>query len=95
MHRDPDLYPDRFDHYRWLPERSADRPRHYVVPFGAGNRKCIGDRFAWLEATIVLATILPRWRLRSVPGSKPPTEATASMAHPIRVPMVVHRRQDD
>ncbi|WP_171052838.1 cytochrome P450 [Streptomyces marianii] len=95
MHRDPDLYPDpdRFDPDRWLPEQSADRPRHHVAPFGAGNRKCIGDKFAWLEATIILATVLPRWRLRSVPGSKPPAEATASMAHPIRVPMVVRRRQ--
>lgn len=95
MHRDPELYPDpdRFDPDRWLPEHMAVRPRHHVVPFGAGSRKCIGDKFAWLEATIFLATVLPRWKLRSVPGSKPPAEAVASMAYPIRVPMVVHRRE--
>ncbi|WP_405605216.1 cytochrome P450 [Streptomyces sp. NBC_01410] len=94
LHRNPELYPDpdRFDPDRWLPEQAARRPREHVVPFGAGNRKCIGDKFAWMEATITLATILPRWKLRPVPGSKPPTESTASMAHPARVPMIVHPR---
>ncbi|MBT2369364.1 cytochrome P450 [Streptomyces sp. ISL-10] len=97
LHRRPELYPDpdRFDPDRWLPEQVAARPRDHVVPFGAGNRKCIGDKFSWLEATITLATILPRWRLRSVPGSKPPAEATSSMAHPTRMPMVIHQRQND
>ncbi|MEU0374006.1 cytochrome P450 [Streptomyces sp. NPDC006283] len=94
LHRNPDLYaePDRFDPDRWLPEHVARRPREHVVPFGAGNRKCIGDRFAWMEAAITLATILPRWKLRPVPGSKPPKESTAAMAHPTRMPMVVHPR---
>ncbi|MFE7777940.1 cytochrome P450 [Streptomyces sp. NPDC057445] len=96
LHRNPDLYPDpdRFDPDRWLPERTAARPREHVVPFGAGAHKCIGDKFAWMEATITLATILPRWQLRSVPGSKPPKEATAAVAHPTRVPMVIHRRRN-
>jgi cytochrome P450 len=94
LHRNPDLYPDpnRFDPDRWLPEQVAARPREHVVPFGAGNRKCIGDRYAWMEATIALATILPRWKLRPVAGSKPPREATAAMAHPTRMPMVVQPR---
>ncbi|MEV4329129.1 cytochrome P450 [Streptomyces sp. NPDC049597] len=94
LHRHPGLYPDpdRFDPDRWLPERAAERPREHVVPFGAGNRKCIGDKFAWMEATITLATILPRWKLRPVPGTKPPKESTASMAHPTRMPMVVQPR---
>ncbi|MFI1400358.1 cytochrome P450 [Streptomyces sp. NPDC020681] len=95
LHRNPELYPDpdRFDPDRWLPEQVAQRPRVHVVPFGAGNRKCIGDKFAWLEATITLATLLPRWELRPVPGSKPPTEATAAMAHPTRMPMIVQPRR--
>ncbi|WP_338674715.1 cytochrome P450 [Streptomyces sp. SCSIO 30461] len=96
LHRRPDLYPDpnRFDPGRWLPEETAARPRQHVVPLGAGAHKCIGDKFAWMEATITLATILPRWQLRSVPGSKPPKEAVAAVAHPVRVPMVIRQRQD-
>ncbi|HET6353962.1 cytochrome P450 [Streptomyces sp.] len=97
LHRHPELYPDpdRFDPGRWLPEHVAQRPREHVLPFGAGTRKCIGDKFSWMEATITLATILPRWKLRPAPGSRPPTESTSSMAHPTRMPMIVHPRSQD
>ncbi|AVZ70973.1 cytochrome P450 [Streptomyces lunaelactis] len=91
MHRDPTLYPepDTFVPDRWLPDRRGSIPREAVMPFGAGNRKCIGDAFSWTEATIALATILGRWKLRPEEGAKAPREAAASMAHPDRVPMVV------
>ncbi|WP_455360046.1 cytochrome P450 [Streptomyces sp. SYSU K21746] len=90
LHRDPALYvdPDRFDPDRWLPERRGDLPREAFVPFGSGNRKCIGDAFAWTEATIALATILARWQLRPIPG-RTPKEAASAMAHPDHVPMEV------
>ncbi|MFJ8648637.1 cytochrome P450 [Streptomyces sp. NPDC093546] len=91
LHRDPELYeePDRFDPDRWLPERRAALGREDFVPFGAGNRKCIGDAFSWTEATIVLATVLRRWRLRPQPGQPSPKAAASAMAHPDRVPMTV------
>ena len=31
------------------------------IPFGAGARKCIGDQFAMLEATIAMAMVLRRY----------------------------------
>ncbi|CAL9280552.1 Pentalenene oxygenase [Streptomyces sp. SudanB25_2051] len=94
MHRDPALYPDpdRFDPDRWLPERRASIDRQSYIPFGAGNRKCIGDAFVWTEATIALATILAQWSLRPVPGHTP-REVPSAVAHPDRVPMVVTPRQ--
>ncbi|MDI3421855.1 cytochrome P450 [Streptomyces luteolus] len=93
MHRDPDLYvnPDAFDPDRWLPERRAEIGREEFVPFGSGNRKCIGDVFAWTEATIALATILRRWQLRPLPGHTP-KEAASAMTHPDHVPMRVVAR---
>ncbi|MDH2391540.1 cytochrome P450 [Streptomyces sp. HNM0663] len=93
LHRDPGLYtePDRFDPDRWLPERRAGLAREAFVPFGAGNRKCIGDVFSWTEATITLATVLRRWQLRQAPGHTPRAAASA-MAHPNHVPMTVHPR---
>ncbi|MFH8410272.1 cytochrome P450 [Streptomyces sp. NPDC018019] len=95
LHRDPEYYPDpdTFDPDRWLPERREALPRQAVVPFGAGNRRCIGDGFSWTEATIALATILARWKLRPVPGKPRPRESASSMAHPDHVPMEVHPRE--
>ncbi|MEU2394955.1 cytochrome P450 [Streptomyces sp. NPDC007369] len=71
LHRRPDLFPDpdRFDPDRWLPEHAKHTARGAVLPFGSGNRKCIGDNFAVTEAVLVLAAIASRWRLRPVPGA--------------------------
>jgi cytochrome P450 len=90
LHRDPRLFPrpDCFNPDRWLPDRRRNLPRAGFIPFGSGNRKCIGDTFAWTEATIALATILARWRLRPVPGHHT-REAASAMAHPDHVPMEV------
>jgi cytochrome P450 len=70
IHHDPRWYPDpfRFDPERWAPESAATRPRLAYYPFGAGPRICIGEDFAWAEATIVLATLSGRWRFRLAPG---------------------------
>jgi cytochrome P450 len=70
MHRDPRFYPDpeRFDPERWQPQARQARPKFSYFPFGGGARICIGERFAWLEGVLVLATIAQRWKLRLVPG---------------------------
>ncbi|MEV6026055.1 cytochrome P450 [Streptomyces sp. NPDC052036] len=69
LHRDPVSFPDplRFDPDRWLSRTERDLPRGAYIPFGAGNRKCIGDTFAWHEMRITLAAIMTRWRLHPVP----------------------------
>jgi cytochrome P450 len=69
-HRNPRWYPEpeRFDPERWTPEAAAQRPKFAYYPFGAGSRVCIGEQFALLEATLVLATLAQRWRLRLEPG---------------------------
>jgi len=68
MHRDPRYFPDpeRFDPNRWAPERALKLPRFAYFPFGGGPRQCIGSSFAMMEATLLMATIAQRFRLRAV-----------------------------
>jgi cytochrome P450 len=68
-HHDPRWFPDpeRFDPDRWTPEARKARPRYSYFPFGGGLRICIGQPFAELEATLILAVIGRRWRFRLEP----------------------------
>jgi cytochrome P450 len=70
LHRHQKLwqYPARFDPERFTPERAAARPRFSYLPFGGGRRICIGAAFATTEATLLLATIAQRYRLRLAAG---------------------------
>ncbi|GHF99221.1 MULTISPECIES: cytochrome P450 [Amycolatopsis] len=90
LHHDPTSFadPDRFDPDRWAPERAAAIPKGAFVPFGAGTRQCIGNRFAQNEIVITLATVAARWRLVPVPG-KPVRVKFTSAAYPESLPMTV------
>jgi cytochrome P450 len=70
IQRNPKYFPDplRFDPERFTPENKAGRSKFVYFPFGAGHRQCIGESFAWMESTLVLATLAQRWRLRLVAG---------------------------
>ena len=68
VHRDPRWYaePDVFRPERWTEEFEQNLPRFAYLPFGGGPRICIGNNFAQMEATLLLATIAGRYRLRLV-----------------------------
>jgi cytochrome P450 len=72
VHRDPRWFPnpEGFDPDRWLPERARELPRFAYFPFGGGPRICIGNHFAMMEATLILALIVQRWQLEVVPGQR-------------------------
>ena len=70
VHRDPRWFPhpERFSPERFTVEAKAAWPKFAYFPFGGGGRQCIGKSFAWMKATLALATIAQRWRLVLVPG---------------------------
>jgi cytochrome P450 len=45
-------------------------PRFAYFPFGGGPRQCIGNTFALMEASVVLATVGQRFRFALAPGHK-------------------------
>jgi cytochrome P450 len=72
VHRDPRFFehPDVFRPERWA-DGFADRlPKFAYFPFGGGPRVCIGKEFALFETALVLATIMRRFRFRTVPGHR-------------------------
>lgn len=97
IHHRPDLYPDpeRFDPDRWDSTRRPPPPHDAFIPFAAGPRKCIGDQFGMIAATLGLATIAARWRLRSLPGQPVRTIAGCTL-HPqeLRMRAIARRKAE-
>lgn len=62
---DPDTFdPDRFDD-------NASHARFAFLPFGDGPRVCIGSQFAIMEAQIILATLISRYKFERIKGVDP------------------------
>jgi cytochrome P450 len=64
-HRNPKYFPEPlvFRPERWEGDFAAKLPRFAYIPFGGGPRICIGNRFAMMEAVLILATVAQRFRL--------------------------------
>lgn len=61
-HHRPDIYPEP---ERFRPERFLERQfsAYEFMPFGGGNRRCLGMAFALFEMKLVLATLLSQYSL--------------------------------
>lgn len=82
VHRVPSVWedPEAFDPDRWLDGR-GERARKLgmYLPFGMGQRRCIGEHLATLEARIALATILRKVRLTLMPGQSLEAEVSVTL----------------
>ncbi len=91
-HRRTDLWenPEGFDPERFAPGSGSGRPRYTYFPFGGGPRQCIGNNFALMEATLVVATVTRRYRLDLVPGQEIEPKASGTLKPGFPVWMVPH-----
>ncbi len=93
LHRREDLYPEP---KQFKPERFLERqfsPYEYL-PFGGGNRRCIGAAFALYQMKLVLATVLSRFEL-ALADNRPvkPVRRGVTMTPAGGVKMVVKGRR--
>ncbi len=93
-HRHPQFWddPEGFDPERFSDERSKDRPTFAYFPFGGGPRKCIGDTFALVEATLVLATLARRFDVELPVGANPIAEPVITLRPKDGLRMLVKHR---
>lgn len=99
LHRDAQTWPnpERFDPDRFLAEHpgTGDRRPGYL-PFGAGQRLCIGRDFALVEAVLMLATLLRDRSVRRPAGtSAPVVEALVTLRPKNGLPIILTQRPVD
>ncbi|MFN8446899.1 MAG: cytochrome P450 [Caldilineaceae bacterium] len=80
-HRHPEFWPnsEHFDPQRFSPEQSAGRHHFAWIPFGAGQRLCIGRDFALMEGTLALAMIIQRYQVKAIEGHQPKLTLTTTL----------------
>ena len=93
IHRLPEFWPDplAFDPDRWAIE-DPRRAHGSYLPFSMGQRKCIGDTFATVEAQLTLTTVLQRVHLSLVPGQNLDPEPVITLRPRGGVHVVAHKR---
>ncbi|GAB4201181.1 MAG: cytochrome P450 [Roseiflexaceae bacterium] len=93
-HRDPRFFPEaeRFQPERWEGDLEKRLPRFAYFPFGGGPRLCIGQAFAMMEATLILAVVAQRFHLALVPGQRVVPQPSITLRPRYGVKVQLHQR---
>jgi cytochrome P450 len=94
-HRLPEVFPnpEAFIPERFSPEARRHLPPGAYIPFGGGQRICIGKRFGQLAVKAVAATVLQRFRCELAPGFELRVAKVPTLSPEHGLPMTVSCRQ--
>ncbi|XP_074596449.1 cytochrome P450 4c21-like [Brevipalpus obovatus] len=97
VHRDPKVYPcpELYDPDRFSPKNVQKIPPEAYVPFGDGSRRCIGEKLAYLELKLILASIVKKFRV--ITNDQDVRVKMGLASHPVRPIMLqfIDRCQTD
>jgi cytochrome P450 len=94
VHRDPRFFdsPDEFRPERWEGDLAKRLPKFAYFPFGGGPRICIGNSFALMEASLVLATVAQKFHLSLVPNQIVEPLPSITLRPKNGIAVITHRR---
>ncbi|GMR44926.1 hypothetical protein PMAYCL1PPCAC_15121, partial [Pristionchus mayeri] len=95
IHRNESVYPNALEYNpdNFLPDRIAARNAYDYIPFSAGPRNCIGQKFAQYEEKIIMSWLLRRFRFESDEPMASQKFATEAILRPVNgIKVTVHRR---
>jgi cytochrome P450 len=93
-HRDPRWWdePEQFIPERFAPDQEKQIYRYAYLPFSSGPRVCIGNHFAMLEASLIVASEAQRFQLALQPGHLVTPEALIALRPKGGLPMSLQCR---
>jgi cytochrome P450 len=94
LHRRADLWPapDTFRPERFAAVAGGSAVPYAYLPFGGGQRQCIGRQFGILELRLLLPMLLQRFRIEVEPGHEVFPEALVTLRPRGGLPMRVRAR---
>lgn len=95
IHRHKDYWenPDGFDPFRYAKDKLKAPLHETFLPFGMGQRVCIGMSFALQESALILATLVRRYRFRLAEGFTPDPVGRITIRPENGMKLVLTRRE--
>jgi cytochrome P450 len=91
IHHHPDYWqqPEQFDPERFL---TAEKRRFAYMPFGTGERVCIGNHFALLESQLLLSMIIQHYDVQLLSSDEVEIEMAVTVRPKGGIPVRLKRR---
>ena len=95
IHHDSRFHPEpeKFNPHAWDKRSHGLNSKYEYFPFSRGPRSCIGEPFAWMQATLVLASIAQFWRIKLVPDHPVELLPLINLRPRYGMMMTFHRRK--